>query len=404
MIITILNIIAHNFYNVKEMTRNKMKICGIICEYNPFHNGHLYQLQEAKKRSGADAVLCIMSGNFVQRGEAAVVDKCTRAKHAVLGGADAVIELPTVFATSNAELFAKGAISILSSIPEVTALCFGAENANPADFLQTARLMNSEPAAVSAAIKAYTAEGLSYAKARAKAWKEIVDVDLLSTPNNILGVEYTRAILQSNANIEILPIQRVGSGYHDTDLDGEFASATAIRAGLQSNTTLSNVLPDFVQNDLPKQLPQGLDVLEKYALLASETKKIARVCDCTEGLENAFKKAANQSAPLVDTLTSARYTSSRIRRIALQNLLNIEEHFIRVCLQSPLYLRVLAVKKERSDLLTALSKSAYPTIIRAHDENGLSGIAKQAYEQDIFAENVYTLLQDTQNKRNIFIP
>lgn len=404
MIIAILNIIAHNFNNVKEMTRNKMKICGIICEYNPFHNGHLHQLQEAKKRSGADAVLCIMSGNFVQRGEAAVVDKFTRAKHAVLGGADAVIELPTVFATSNAELFAKGAVSILSSIPDVTTLCFGAENANPDDFLQTAQLMNSEPESVSTAIKAYTADGMSYAKARAKAWMDIVNVDLLSSPNNILGVEYTRAILQSNANIEILPIQRVGSGYHDTDLDGEFASASAIRAGLQGNAPLFNVLPSFVKEDLPKQLPQGLDALEKYAILARETEKIARVCDCTEGLENAFKKAAVQSAPLVDTLTSARYTSSRIRRIALQNLLNIDKNFIRVCLQSSLYLRVLAVKKERSDLLTALSKAAYPTIARAHDEDGLIGVAKQAYERDMFAESVYALLQDSQNKRNIFIP
>jgi len=118
-----------------------MKICAVICEYNPFHNGHAYQLSEAKKRSQADAVLCIMSGNFVQRGESAIVDKFTRAKHAVLGGADAVIELPTIFATSNAELFAKGAISILSSIPDVTTLCFGAETASTEAFLQTAKLI-----------------------------------------------------------------------------------------------------------------------------------------------------------------------------------------------------------------------------------------------------------------------
>ena len=116
-----------------------MKFCGIICEYNPFHNGHLYQLQEAKKRSGADALLCIMSGNFVQRGEAAVLDKFTRAKHAVKAGADIVIELPALFATSNAELFAKGAISLLSAIPSVSTLCFGAENADKTAFLLAAR-------------------------------------------------------------------------------------------------------------------------------------------------------------------------------------------------------------------------------------------------------------------------
>ena len=119
-----------------------MKFCSIICEYNPFHNGHLYQLQEAKRRSGADALLCMMSGNFVQRGEAAVLNKFTRAKHAVQAGADIVVELPTVFATSNAELFAKGAISILSAIPCVSSLCFGAENADGNSFLRAADLLN----------------------------------------------------------------------------------------------------------------------------------------------------------------------------------------------------------------------------------------------------------------------
>ena len=144
-----------------------MKICAVICEYNPFHNGHLYQLSQAKRLSGADAVLCIMSGNFVQRGDTAIVDKFTRAKHAVLGGADIVIELPTIFATSNAELFAKGAISILSSIPAVTTLCFGAETNDKAAFMKTATLLNEEPKEVSQCIKSLTSDGMSYAKARA---------------------------------------------------------------------------------------------------------------------------------------------------------------------------------------------------------------------------------------------
>ena len=344
MIISIVHIIAHYFDKVKEMTRNKMKICGIICEYNPFHNGHLYQLQEAKKRTNADAVLCIMSGNFVQRGEASVLDKFTRAKHAVLGGADAVIELPAIFATSNAELFAKGAISILSSIPEVTALCFGAEYADAKAFLAAAKLMNDEPASVSAAIKAHIATGMSYAKARACAWKDIFDVDLLSSPNNILGVEYTRAILEKHANIEIAPIQRIGS-YHDVSLNCEFASASAIREGLQNGECLQHALPDYVIEELPDHLPKNLDTLEKYAILARPTDKIARVCDCTEGLENAFKKAALSNQSFVDALTSARYTSSRIRRIALQNLLQIDEDLIQHSLRSPLYLRIWRQRK-----------------------------------------------------------
>ena len=147
-----------------------MKICGIICEYNPFHNGHLYQLREAKRLSGADAIVCVMSGNFVQRGEAAILDKYTRAKHAIMAGADVVIELPTPFATANAELFAKGATALLSAIPAVDTLCFGAENADKLAFISAARYLNEEPKEVSDKIKTAVANGVSYAKARAQAW------------------------------------------------------------------------------------------------------------------------------------------------------------------------------------------------------------------------------------------
>ena len=380
-----------------------MKICAIICEYNPFHNGHLYQLNEAKRLSGADAVLCIMSGNFVQRGEAAVADKFTRAKHAVLGGADAVIELPTVFATSNAELFAKGAISILSAIPAVTTLCFGTESADKAAFLETARLLNDEPKEVSQKIKELSSQGISFARARALAWEEAGLGNLLTSPNNILGVEYTRAILTSGANIDVLPITRVGGGYKDCTLQGEFSSASAIRATIEKGENVTGFLPDFVAMDLPDKLTDKLDALEKFAVLSRGEQEIARVCDCTEGLENAFKKAATQQDTFDGVLTSARYTASRIRRIALQNLLNIDETLIRNALQSPLYLRVLATKKTRTDLLSALNEGNLPIIVRAHDEDCLQGVAKQAYEADCFADSVYTLLYKVKQNRTIFV-
>ena len=396
-------IIAHYFIKVKEIERYKMKICAIICEYNPFHNGHLYQLNEAKRLSGADAVLCIMSGNFVQRGEAAVMDKFTRAKHAVLGGADVVLELPTVFATSNAELFAKGAISILSSIPAVTTLCFGAECADKAAFLETARLLNDEPKEVSDKIKELSAQGVSFARARAMAWEEVGLNNLLTSPNNILGVEYTRAILASKANIDILPITRVGGGYKDCTLQGEFSSATAIRSAIENGESTTGFLPDFVAADLPDKLTDKLEVLEKFAILSRSEREIAQVCDCTEGLENAFKKAATQQECLESALTSARYTSSRIRRIALQNLLKIDERLIRNALQSPLYLRVLAAKKARTDVLSALGEALFPTIVRAHDEDCLQGVAKQAYQADCFTDSVYTLLYEPKQNRTIFV-
>lgn len=380
-----------------------MKICAIICEYNPFHNGHLYQLNEAKKRSGADAVLCVMSGNFVQRGEAAILDKFTRARHAVLAGADAVLELPTAFATSNAELFAKGAIKLLSSIPEVETLCFGTETADAELFKRAAVLLSNEPKEVSAHIKTLLTRGVSYAKARAAAWEDWLPNELLCSPNNILGLEYAKAILSLRANIEILPIERKGSGYLSAELCENYSSATAIRQAVKEGKNVRNQLPDFVNNDLVQGTKNKLEILEKYALLTNSSEEIARVCDCGEGLENALKRVAGTNEPLVETLTSARYTASRIRRIALQNLLRIEEGQIRESLDGDLYLRVLSAKSGRNDLLSVLGKANAPLLIRSHDENQLNETQKKCYETDLFAEKIYSLLSETEPKKDIFI-
>ena len=348
--------------------------------------------EKAKELTKADAVLCIMSGNFVQRGEAAIADKYTRAKHAILGGADVVIELPTPFATANAELFAKGAIAILSKIPCVSYVCFGAETANAKAFMQAAQILNDEPKDVSCTIKQLLNDGLSYAKARAQAFSKYIPNELLSSPNNILGLEYTKAILAANSSIEILPIARQGATYHDTSLKETYASATAIRLAILNGENVSSHVPLFVASEMTARNQTALELLEKYALLTHSTQEIAAVCDCKEGLENALKATANENVSLVENVTSARYTSSRIRRIALQNLLKIPEALIRNALQSNLYLNVLAVKKERKDVLSALSESTAPILLRAHDENALSGVAKECYHVDVFADSVYRLL------------
>ena len=383
-----------------------MKICAIICEYNPFHNGHLYQIEQARALSGADVLLCVMSGNFVQRGEAAVASKYTRAKHAVLAGADAVIELPVPFATSNAELFAKGALHILSQIPEVSTLCFGAENADKQAFLQAASLLINEPADISAQIKALTAQGLSYAKARAQAWSGRIKDDILLSPNNILGLEYTKAILSKKLPIDILPIPRVGSGYKQSALCGEFSSATAIREALKTSEDITSAVPPFVMQDLSlfTSVDERLELIEKQALLSRSTVEIASVCDCTEGLENALKRAAQSPQNLVSSLTSARYTSSRIRRIALQNALGISHKEILEFLQSPLYIQPLALRKERKDVLSVLGNANAPLVLRAHDENGLSPTAKTCLEKQRTADTLYALLRgEPLPKKDVFI-
>ena len=381
-----------------------MKICAIICEYNPFHNGHLWHITQARAISHADAILCIMSGNFLQRGEAAILDKYTRAKHAVLAGADAVIELPTAFATSNAELFAKGAIQILNAIPDVETLAFGAENADKLSFISAARYLNDEPKEVSDKIKSLVATGISYASARAQAWAGFIPMDILASPNNILGLEYTKALLSAKSSISILPIQRQGAGYTDDSLYKNYSSASGIRSAITAGKCVNENVPQFVALDLPNNLRSELELLEKHALISRSAQEIAKVCDCSEGLENALKRVAETNAPIVETLTSARYTASRIRRIALQNLLQIDEELIRTCLRNPLYLRLLAVKKERTDILSILGESKYPLLARAHDNEVLSGVARSCYQKDIYAEKIYSLLYPTPKERgNIFI-
>ena len=377
-----------------------MKICAIICEYNPFHNGHLYQLKQAKQLSGCDKLLCLMSGNFVQRGETAIMDKYTRAKHAVLAGADIVIELPTVFATSNAELFSKGAISILNQIPNVTTLCFGCETADKEMFLTTAKQMLNEPPSVSLEIKRLTSKGIGFAKARTTAWGNLIDTTLLSSPNNVLGLEYTKAILASHSSIQILPLKRIGGGYLDEDLKENFSSATSIRLGLENKQAIQGQLPSFVLDDLPTTVYNPIDLLEKHAILYKSAEQIAKVCDCEKGLENAFKKASLSSKTLAQRLTSTRYTTSRIKRIALQNLLNIEKNLIFQALTSPLYLRILSCKKQ-DDILSCLGN--LPILARIYDEQALNGVAKEVFEIDQYAEEIYALLYPKQTNKNIFI-
>ena len=371
-----------------------MKICAIICEYNPFHNGHEYLIRTAKERTGADAVLCIMSGNFVQRGQAAVLEKHIRAKHAILCGADAVIELPTVFATSNAEIFACGAISILSKIPEVSYLCFGAETADKQAFLDAAQALLDEPESVSAEIKRLMKTGISYAAALSQARADYASSTLACKPNNILGLEYTKALLLAGAKIDIIPIQRMGAEYHDNDINAEYSSATAIRNAATSGRIFDaeKQTPKCVFDDLLYATEIDLSTPEKLAILATSSDVLASTLDCSEGLENAFKNAAFMPTPLEESLVSARYTASRIRRIALQNLLNIRKDFVFECLQAPLYIHPLAYKADRKDLLSALSKASIPFLAAGKAKGELSGTAKQCLETDELAEKIYAVL------------
>ena len=209
-----------------------MKITGIIAEYNPFHNGHKYQIEEAKKFS--DAVVVIMSGSFVQRGSIAITDKWTRAKVAAENGADLVLELPVIYSLNTAQRFAKGAVEILDRTNVIDYLCFGSESGNVDELTKVADMLINEPEDVSEKIKKFIAEGISYPAARQKAFRGLIDEEILSSPNNILALEYIKALIEIESSIEPVTVKRYGTDYHDEFAKNGIASASAIRSMIKN--------------------------------------------------------------------------------------------------------------------------------------------------------------------------
>ena len=382
-----------------------MKILAIICEFNPFHNGHKYLLERAKKLSGADFVLCIMSGCFTQRGEMCILDKYTRAKHAILGGADCVIQLPATFAVAPAEIFSTGAIKILSSIPEVTTLAFGCESGDTQRFIDAAQMLSDETDKFKSTLNEMLAGGESYIKSYASAFEECGgNKSLVSNPNNILGLEYTKAILKANAKIEILPVKRIGSEYNDEELKDNYSSASAIRKNINCKE-IENNLPEFVYSDLKNfKTGAGFDLILKYSLFKAKADDLKQIYGCGEGLENKLKSLAIMPVDkIIENATSKRYSSSRIRRILCANSLELYQSDCEKYLNSELYIKPLAVKKQSADvILSALSKSAFPTVTGIDTEK-LNSTAKRCFEADRKEFALYNFLTCSDKKDYMII-
>ncbi len=369
-----------------------MKICAIICEYNPFHNGHKYLLEQARKLSGCNALLCIMSASFTQRGEAAVLPKFMRAEHAVLGGADCVIQLPAAFSVAPAEIFAQGAVSILKSIPAVKTLAFGSEVADGAAIEKAAEIfydMNVEGNGnfrIDEIIEKHLAGGQSYKRSLALALEELgAKNSLITSPNGILAIEYARAIKKLGANIEILPIERVGAGYGDVVLKDNFSSASAIRANLNSAAVAGNV-PQYVLQPLKEVDIKGskdrLDCLIRYALASADKRDMMRIFGCTEGLENKLKSdTALPAEEIIAKATSKRYTSSRIRRILIANMLGLYSDDTKRYIKEGTYIKPLAVRENlKAYILAELAKSSLPVIIKKMSLAAISAPCKRKYD------------------------
>ena len=362
-----------------------MKISAIIAEFNPFHNGHKYLIDEAKKSS--DAVFCVMSGSFVQRGEAAIFDKWTRAEAAVRSGADLVLELPAVYAVSTAERFAFGAVSLIKKLGCADEIVFGSESGNIKALADCAKLAANEPFEISQKIKSFLADGMSFPMARQAAYDGLIDGSILNTPNNILAIEYMKSAFDQKLDIGFRTIRRIGD-YHSEALS-EYASATALRKRLKSGGDISPFIPEEAAKLFKNAAiydTSALDNTVLYLLRSKKAEEIAEINDITEGLENALIKAAAKCSDvtsLIGEVSGKRYTKTKIARILVSLLLGTDKKIIR---KEPTYARILAFNDTGRKIINKADKN-FPIITKAADYS----CDDEIFKKDILATDIATL-------------
>ena len=378
-----------------------MAVIGIICEYNPFHNGHLWQLRQARRLcAGPDAenntgVVCIMSPDVVQRGEFAVMEKYARAESAVLCGADLVLELPSAYACASAEYFARGAVGLLHACGIATHLSFGMESGLLAPLERAVECMEAPD--YHAAFKSFLDEGLSYPAARQKAAARTGrEAEVFSSPNNILAIEYLRALKELAPHITPLPVVRTG-GRHDAAPEGGISSASYIRAHWDKAPLY---LPDNVYQIVRREMEAGRApvVKENYesqmlaVLRRMRPEDFLLLPDCTEGLHIRLASAV-EKATCLDEITalakSKRYTAARIRRILLCAYLGLTKSYRTL---PPSYLRVLAFNDKGRALLRGIKKiSVLPVITKPAHAMALTGRAGAQFALEVRVGQLYSL-------------
>ncbi|KYO66767.1 nucleotidyltransferase [Thermovenabulum gondwanense] len=402
-----------------------MKIIGIVAEYNPFHNGHYYHLNKIKEEFNPDAIIIAMSGNFVQRGEPAIFDKWARTYMALKGGADMVVELPVIFSASTAEIFAEGAINLLGEMKIVNYLSFGVEEKKEKELIKIAEILTNEPPPFKQELKSNLKKGLSFPSAREAALIELLKDEfpkndlsiLLKKPNFILGIEYCKAILKNGYTIDILPVLRKGSSYHELEIK-PIPSATAVRRFLKENPNIQNIdenqelknsLPyftlDIIKNEI--ELKRGPVFFEDFeeiifaTLLKMSREDFNLYFDVKEGLDRRIQKAVKKSKnilELIDNIKTKRYPETRIRRILTQILLNITKNDLKY--RKPNYIRILGFSKKGFSLIKEIEKSSsLPIVISAKDINKLKDEQKKQIEKDILASDIYSLARPSKEQR-----
>ena len=399
------------------------RVLGIIAEYNPFHNGHLYQIEEAKMRSGAKYVVAVVSGNFTQRGNTSLVSKWEKTKMALENGVDIVLELPTIYSLSSAENFAEGGIKILDSLKVVDKLCFGTETSDFAALNNIANVLHDEPREYAALLNHELGKGNSFPKARENAIMMYLNdvrryANILSGSNNILAIEYLKALKKIKSNIKPYPIERKKVYYNDEMVVDEFASATAIRKLIAQERyeELRKVVPKNTYMLLKDKIENGNYVIDLvkfekeilYNLRTMSTKEISNLPDVSEGLENTIKNAANSCNNLIDLVNiikSKRYTQTRIQRILLYTLLGITKKNMQNSKKATPYVRVLGFNGKGKEILAEVCKInpkiQMVTSVKKYMDSNNNKILKEMIEKDILATNIYTLGYDGESVANL---
>jgi len=390
-----------------------MKVVGIVAEYNPFHNGHKFHMEQARKLTGADYVIVVMSGNFTQRGNPALVDKYVRTRMALESGADLVIELPVYYACTSAEFFSKGAVALLDKLGVVDSICFGSECGDIKLLTKIASVLYSESDEFKFALKAYLKEGKTFPQARILALEETMldfadHSSVLASPNNILGIEYVKAILSLESNIQPFTNLRIGSAYHEKRLAEHNSSAIAIRQSLEELDDLSLIrgqIPEsaykLLEQNFHKSFPifsNDLSSLLKYKLLLEEPTGYSDFIDVSDDLS---KRIANNLFSYINFnqfcnhLKTKDMTYARISRCLIHILLDLRKSNLTKFWNSGIipYARMLGFNRSSTELLSALkSRSTIPLISKLADAGTLLADSEYGIEMlkaDILAAHIY---------------
>ena len=399
------------------------RVLGIIAEYNPFHNGHLYHLEKSLDETNCDYSVALITGSFTQRGQTSIIDKWHKTEMALNNGIDLILELPTIYGISSAENFAEGSIKILDSLKIVDTISFGAETSNTSALNAISNVLYEEPKEYLTILKHELQKGISFPKARENAVLMYLNgnhsfSNILNNPNNILAIEYLKALRKYKSHIIPTCITRTGTGYNDKNISGSFASATAIRDLVEKNklAEIRKVLPDESFKILYKQMQNGHTVtsikkFEKeiiYTLRKISLEEIASLADVTEGLEYLLKKAANSCNTLnefMNIVKTKRYTQTRIQRILLYTLLGITKENIKSSYRTSPYIRVLGFNSRGKYLLSEICRiNPYLPVItsvKRFMDTSRNKTLKSMLEKDILATNIYTLGYDYDSWSNL---